>query len=126
MREPVVFGRNRILSKQRSTTRIRLVVAGLVLLALLIAGTIVTEPEVGGSAAKARHTGCVTSGGIRLTPPSPRQPPEANDFDVDGDTLIASLVTGPASGSLTLNVDGTFEYTPNLDRLHGGGLHNRP
>ena len=31
----------------------------------------------------------------------------ANDTDVDGDTLTAVLVTGPAHGSLTLNADGS-------------------
>jgi len=36
-----------------------------------------------------------------------------NDSDVDGDGLTAVLVSGPLSGSLTLNVDGTFGYTPN-------------
>ena len=32
--------------------------------------------------------------------------------DVDGDALTASLVTGPANGGLTLNSDGSFDYTP--------------
>ncbi len=36
-----------------------------------------------------------------------------NDSDADGDLLSASLVSGPANGSLTLNADGTFTYTPN-------------
>ncbi|GAB5407081.1 MAG: hypothetical protein Aurels2KO_53120 [Aureliella sp.] len=35
-----------------------------------------------------------------------------NDSDIDGDDLTASLVTGPASGSLTLSADGSFAYTP--------------
>lgn len=33
--------------------------------------------------------------------------------DEDGDALSASLVTGPANGSLSLNADGSFTYTPN-------------
>ncbi len=37
----------------------------------------------------------------------------ANDSDVEGNTLSAVLVTGPANGSLTLNADGSFSYTPN-------------
>jgi hypothetical protein len=36
----------------------------------------------------------------------------ANDVDPDGDPLSAFLVTGPSHGTLTLGVDGTFEYTP--------------
>jgi hypothetical protein len=36
-----------------------------------------------------------------------------NDSDPDGDTLTATLVDGPANGSLSLNVDGSFSYTPN-------------
>ena len=35
-----------------------------------------------------------------------------NDTDVDGDALSAVLVSGPAHGSLTLNADGSFTYTP--------------
>jgi len=36
-----------------------------------------------------------------------------NDFDVDGDTLTASLVNGVSHGSLNLNDNGSFTYTPN-------------
>src|SRR4029079_16913981 len=32
-----------------------------------------------------------------------------------GDSLAASVVSGPANGSLTLNADGSFSYTPNED-----------
>ncbi len=38
-----------------------------------------------------------------------------NDTDTDGDSLIASLVSGPAHGTLTLNTDGSFDYTPVAD-----------
>jgi VCBS repeat-containing protein len=42
---------------------------------------------------------------------------DANDSDVD--TLLADvvveLVTGPTKGNLTLNADGSFEYTPNAN-----------
>ena len=32
--------------------------------------------------------------------------------DIDGDPLTAVLVSGPAHGSLSLNTDGSFTYTP--------------
>ncbi|MEU2451137.1 FG-GAP-like repeat-containing protein [Streptomyces sp. NPDC012765] len=35
-----------------------------------------------------------------------------NDTDPDGSTLTASVVTGPAHGTLTLNTDGSFSYQP--------------
>ena len=38
-----------------------------------------------------------------------------NDSDVDGDSLTAVLVTGPSNGSLSLNADGSFSYTPNTN-----------
>ena len=34
----------------------------------------------------------------------------ANDTDVDGSTLQATLVSGPAHGTVTFNADGTFVY----------------
>jgi hypothetical protein len=36
-----------------------------------------------------------------------------NDTDPEGDPLTASVVSGPANGTLTLNADGSFVYTPN-------------
>jgi predicted outer membrane repeat protein/VCBS repeat-containing protein len=36
----------------------------------------------------------------------------SNDSDADGDPLVASLVSGPAHGSLALNTDGSFTYSP--------------
>jgi Ca2+-binding RTX toxin-like protein len=42
----------------------------------------------------------------------------ANDEDEDGDALTAILVAGPTNGTLTLNADGSFVYTPNAD-YHG-------
>jgi VCBS repeat-containing protein len=36
-----------------------------------------------------------------------------NDSDPDGDTLTAAIVTGPTNGTVTMNADGTFVYTPN-------------
>jgi hypothetical protein len=35
-----------------------------------------------------------------------------NDTDVDGNPLTAALITGPTNGSLALNPDGSFTYTP--------------
>jgi VCBS repeat-containing protein len=37
-----------------------------------------------------------------------------NDTDADNDPLTASLVTSVSDGSLTLNSDGSFTYTPDL------------
>jgi hypothetical protein len=37
----------------------------------------------------------------------------ANDCDPDGEPLTAALLSGPSNGSLTLNADGSFVYTPN-------------
>lgn len=42
----------------------------------------------------------------------------ANDTDADGDTLTASLVTGPARGGVTLDADGGFVYRPDAN-VHG-------
>jgi VCBS repeat-containing protein len=38
-----------------------------------------------------------------------------NDLDPEGDPLTAVLVSGPANGTLTLNSDGSFLYTPNAN-----------
>ncbi|MBI1915389.1 MAG: tandem-95 repeat protein [Planctomycetes bacterium] len=38
-----------------------------------------------------------------------------NDSDVDSPTLTTVLVSGPMHGALTLNVDGSFSYTPFVD-----------
>ncbi len=39
----------------------------------------------------------------------------ANDGDIDGDALSASIESGPANGMVIANPDGTFTYTPNTD-----------
>jgi VCBS repeat-containing protein len=38
-----------------------------------------------------------------------------NDTDPDGDALAAALVSGPSHGTLMLNADGSFTYTPAAD-----------
>ena len=38
-----------------------------------------------------------------------------NDTDAEGTALTAVLVAGPANGTLALNADGSFTYTPNLN-----------
>ena len=38
----------------------------------------------------------------------------ANDSDADGDSLNVVLVSPPTNGSLTLNADGAFDYTPDF------------
>jgi len=39
----------------------------------------------------------------------------ANDTDVDGDSLTAVLVDSPVNGTLALQSDGSFTYTPDAD-----------
>jgi VCBS repeat-containing protein len=39
----------------------------------------------------------------------------SNDSDVDGDALTAVVLSGPTNGTLTLNADGSFTYTPNAN-----------
>lgn len=43
-----------------------------------------------------------------------------NDTDPTQDTLTAVLVSGPSNGTLTLNADGSFVYTPGLGFVPGG------
>ena len=43
----------------------------------------------------------------------------ANDTDIEGSALNSVLVTGPTHGSLTLNANGSFTYTPNAN--YNGG-----
>src|SRR5205823_4275981 len=43
--------------------------------------------------------------------------------DVDGDTLTYAVVAGPSNGSLTLNPNGSFTYTPAAN-YNGGDSFN--
>jgi VCBS repeat-containing protein len=38
-----------------------------------------------------------------------------NDSDLEGDDLTATLLNGPAHGTLTFNADGSFSYTPSAN-----------
>lgn len=38
-----------------------------------------------------------------------------NDSDIEGTVLNATLVSGPVNGNLTLNLNGSFTYTPNAN-----------
>ena len=41
-----------------------------------------------------------------------------NDTDADGDSLTAVLDVGPGNGTLTLDANGSFSYTPDVN-FHG-------
>jgi hypothetical protein len=43
----------------------------------------------------------------------------ANDRDPEGDAMTASIVTQPTKGTVTLNANGTFTYTPGPTALFG-------
>ena len=75
------------------------------------------------------------------TPPQANTPPEAvadtytvtedvprildvlaNDSDADGDSLSATIVDGPAHGTLDFNDDGSLTYTPDEDYFGSDGF----
>ncbi|WP_042348100.1 Ig-like domain-containing protein, partial [Capnocytophaga canis] len=39
----------------------------------------------------------------------------SNDFDPEGDTFSVTTHTNPSHGTVVLNADGTFTYTPTTD-----------
>ncbi|MCU1358387.1 MAG: hypothetical protein JWM89_3805, partial [Acidimicrobiales bacterium] len=50
----------------------------------------------------------------------------ANDTDSDGDTLTAVKVTNPSHGTVTLNANGGFTYTPTTDYLGADSFTYKP
>lgn len=46
----------------------------------------------------------------------------SNDSDDDGDILTVSLIQGATNGTLSLNSDGSFSYTPNLGFIDTDGF----
>jgi uncharacterized delta-60 repeat protein len=58
----------------------------------------------------ASDDGYATTEDTPLTVPAPGV--LANDTDADGDPTTAVLATGPAHGTVALNADGSFTYTP--------------
>ncbi|PWR03674.1 hypothetical protein DKT77_05285, partial [Meridianimarinicoccus roseus] len=65
----------------------------------------------GGSAPVGVADSYSTAFDTALTVPSPVGV-LANDTDADGDTPTAAIDTPPANGTVTLNADGSFTYTP--------------
>ena len=39
----------------------------------------------------------------------------SNDTDPDGDSMTVTVISPPSDGTLTLNLDGSFTYTPDPD-----------
>ncbi|MDQ0465710.1 VCBS repeat-containing protein [Caulobacter ginsengisoli] len=60
----------------------------------------------------------VTSGGYSVTDEDASVSGYISSYDTDGDTLTYSLVSGPTHGSLSLNSDGSYNYTPDAN-YHG-------
>jgi hypothetical protein len=54
--------------------------------------------------------GYAATAGVTLNEPAPGV--LGNDSDPDGDPLSAAVQSGPSHGSLTLNSNGSFAYTP--------------
>lgn len=69
--------------------------------------TVVNTPPV------ANDDSYVTDKNVQLVVPAPGV--LGNDTDADGESLIAFLNVPPTNGTLTLNSDGSFTYTPNTD-----------
>ncbi len=61
----------------------------------------------------ANDDGYSTDEDVTLSMPAPGV--LVNDTDPNSDTLTATLVSAPMSGTLALNADGSFSYTPTLN-----------
>ena len=75
--------------------------------------SVATKPIAIGSANRAPTAvadAYATATGVTLAVAAPGV--LANDTDPDGDALAAALVSGPASGTLSLQPSGAFSYTP--------------
>jgi hypothetical protein len=73
-------------------------------------GTISITVQAVNDAPAASGESFILQGGQTLTVPAPGV--LGNDSDVEGATLTAQLVTGPANGTLALNANGSLTYTP--------------
>jgi hypothetical protein len=78
--------------------------------ALLITVADVNEAPVAGADA-------YTTGQNTVLLVSPGNGVLGNDGDEDGDVLSAVVDAGPTNGTLELNADGSFVYTPNTDYI---------
>ena len=50
----------------------------------------------------------------------------ANDSDPDGDLFTATLTSPPSDGTVTLEIDGSFAYSPNDDFVGADNSRTRP
>ena len=70
-------------------------------------------PTPPNTAPVANDDGYATSEDVQLVVGAPGV--LGNDTDADDDALTATLVSGTSNGTLVLNSDGSFSYTPNPD-----------
>jgi len=76
------------------------------------------DPPAGGKLADGSDDPDYDSTDARYEIITPEDTPidgQVKAYDVDGDSLIYSKATGPSHGSVTVNSDGTYTYTPTLD-----------
>src|SRR5207248_2070393 len=71
----------------------------------------------GDSAPVANNDNYTTPQNTQLVVPAPGV--LGNDVDPDNNPMLASKVTDPAHGTLTLNADGGFTYTPTTGYVGG-------